>query len=348
MTSWRRYSLWLLIGVLTAFLAHLAQGSLSDPLIVLRVGAESPARSFIEHDLGEIQLTVGTGHDAQFSYVLARLPFDLTDAARYVDNPSYRLRRPLLPWLAGGFGAFSPRTTLWAMISISAVAFGAAAVAGARLAGNVGARWWTPLGVVANLGLILSLQLATVDVLAFAFSLWAITLWIDGRRWGAAAMLAAAGLTKEVYLITAVGLLLSGTRLDLRSRLAPLLAAALPAVAWTVLVSTVLETGLSTNGNIGVPFVGIIEGASYWDSSSEVAFAALTGLVLVAGALVALLDSSNLARWHILPWLAVAILSSSVVWRGSNNALRAFAPIFYFAVLGLGQLIEARTRATQA
>jgi hypothetical protein len=228
------------------------------------------------------------------------------------------------------------------MISISILGFGLATVAAARLTTQLVSRWWAPIGVIANLGLILAVQLTTVDTLAFALALWALVFWLDRRFWPAVTVMAAAGLAKEVYLLVTIGIVLGDSELPLRRRRVFLSLAGLPVLIWSGILAWILPGGTVINNNLGVPIVGILDSVRSWQTPSDMALGSLT-LFTVLGATVALIATSHrLLRWSIVPWLVTAFISTSLVWGDANNALRAFAPLWFFVVLEAGRQIEQR------
>lgn len=334
---------WFFFGLIVAGAVHLIQGTFLEPSVTLRVGIESPALSFVTSELGPIPVTRGVGHDGQFAYVLARLPLDLQAAAEYADVPAYRYRRPLYSWLSGGLGLLGPHATLWAMIGLSILAFGLAAAAAARLARQLDSRWWIPVGVVANLGLILAVQLTTVDTLACAFGLWALSCWLEGRRWLAVAALGAAGLTKEVYLLFAAGIAFGEVKAPVRDRFALLFLGVLPVLAWSGILSWTLPGMTTTNGNLGLPLVGFLDGVRFWQAEPDVVLGFLSLLTVIGGLIAAIATRSRLVRWSIVPWLGIALISTTVVWGGANNALRAFAPLWFLVVLEAGRQVQYRS-----
>ena len=115
-------------------------------------------------------------------------------------------RRALYGWLAGGFGLFPPQAALIGLAAWTIVGFGVATAATADVASLLGARWWAVLGVLGNLGLWLSVQLATADALAVALAMLAVSLALRKRTGWAVLALAGAALTKDAYLLFALGL----------------------------------------------------------------------------------------------------------------------------------------------
>ena len=191
----RRLAGWFLLGVLVAGFALWSQlraveGELA---FVLRVGHESSTRPLIEEELGPIPLTEGLGHDGQYSYLIARDPLGLDGLPDLADDGAYRYRRALYGWLAGGFGLFPPQAALFGLAAWTIIGFGAATAATADVASLLGARWWAVLGVLGNLGLWLSVQLATADALAMALAMLAVSLALRKRTgWAVLALAASA------------------------------------------------------------------------------------------------------------------------------------------------------------
>jgi hypothetical protein len=337
---------WFLLGVLVATFALWSQLRTvdGDLAFVLRVGNESGTRPFIEQELGAIPLTEGLGHDGQYSYLIARDPFGLDDLPELADDGAYRYRRALYGWLAGGFGLFSPKAALIGLAAWTVIGFGVATSATADVAALIGARSWAVLGVVGNLGLWLSVQLATSDALAMALAMLAVSLVLRRRTGWAVAALAAAALTKDAYVLFAVGLggwLFSAGRR--RPAAAVGLVPAIPLALWIGWLWWQVGNGLSAKNNFAWPMVGLIESMSEWETTGDLV-QAVVAVVAVAGALIVVLATRHrLIAWLTIPWVVVALVSSVVVWGDGNNAVRVFAPLWLLAWLGAGWLVQSRT-----
>jgi hypothetical protein len=346
--AWRTITVWFLVGVAVAGFALWNQQRTVDGELafVLRVGHESGTRAFIESELGPIPLTEGLGHDGQYSYLVARDPLGLDGLASLADDGAYRYRRALHGWLAGGFGLLSPQAALAGLVVLTIVGFGVAAAATADVAGRIGARSWAVTGVLGNLGLWLSVQLATVDALAMALAIVAVGLVLRRRTGWAIAALAAAALTKDAYLLFALGL--GGWMFARGEHRRGLIVAALPAVPlamWIVWLTFQVGNGFSPKANFAWPAVGLAEALSEWDTTGDLVQALVALLALAGGVVIVLVTRHRLIGWLTVPWVAIALVSSVVVWGDGNNAVRAFAPLWLLAWLGSAWWAQNRTES---
>ena len=332
-----RLLLWFVLGVVAGIVALVIELSPPGSHLsgILRVGAESPARTVIEMELGQVPVTNGVGHDGQYSYLVARDPFATEGYANLADDGGYRFRRALYGWLAGGFGQFTPRETLWGLLIWAIVGLGLATAAIADVAASLNARRWAIAGVVANIGLWLSIQLATPDALGMGLSLVALALVLRKRTTSAGWLFAAAALTKETFMLFPLALtcwLITQHRF--RRAIATSAPPLVVLVAWSGWLSIQLGDGFSTKGNLALPLTGLLDSLPWSnDTSGVLAGLAILGVILAISGFV--LDRSALLRWLTAPWIATAIISSSLVWKDGNNAARALAPCWMLGVLAL-------------
>ena len=336
---------WFLLGALVAGFALWSQLRTveGDLAFVLRVGHESGTRSLIEAELGPIPLTEGLGHDGQYSYLIGRDPLGLEGLPALADDGAYRYRRALYGWLAGGFGLFSPQATLFALAAWAIIGFGTATAATADVARLLDARGWAVLGVVGNLGMWLSVQLATADALAMALSMLAVSLVLRRRTGWAVVALAAAALTKDAYALFAIGLggwLFLGDRR--RPALAVTLVPAIPILLWIGWLSVQVGNGLSAKDNFAWPLVGLVESLSAWETTGDLVQAIVALMALGGAGIVVVVTRHRLITWLTTPWIVVALISSVVVWGDGNNAVRAFAPLWLLAWLGAAWIVQSR------
>lgn len=345
--SRKRLTVWFLAGVIVAVFALWSQLRTvdGDLAFVLRVGHESGTRTFIEDELGSIPLTEGLGHDGQYSYLIARDPLGLNDLPALADDGPYRYRRALYGWLAGGFGLLPPYGALIGLAAWTVIGFGVATAATADVAALLGARSWAVMGVLGNLGLWLSVQLATADALAMALAMVAVALVLRSRTGWAVVALAAAALTKDAYVLFAIGLggwmLLTGRR---RPAVAVALVPAVPLVLWIGWLTWQVGNGLSAKDNFAWPVVGLIDSFSAWETTADLV-QAIVALAALAGTLIVVVVTRHrLITWLAVPWIVVALVSSAVVWGDGNNAVRAFAPLWLFLWLGAGCLVQSRAK----
>ena len=337
---------WALLGLIIGGFAQWTQlRDLDwDLTATLRVGAESAARDVIVEELGSVPVTRGAGHDGQYFYLIARDPWAVDGYAELADDGGYRFRRPIYGWLAGGFGLLPPRATLIGLVAWAIIGFGVATAATADVASLLGARWWAVLGVLGNLGLWLSVQLVTADTLAVALAMLAVSLALRHRTGWAIVALAAAALAKDSYVLFAFGLAAWAFFED-RKRPATLLAIvpAVPLVLWIVWLSWQVGNGLSSKDNFSWPLVGLVESFSQWESTGDLV-QAMVALVSLGGASAAVVMTRHrLLASLAIPWILVALVSSTTVWGDGNNAVRAFAPLWLLAWLGAGLWVESRS-----
>ncbi len=305
----------------------------------LRVGEDSETRAIIEQALGEIPLTEGIGHDGQYYFISALDPL-LLNEERTAIYSTYRQRRVGLPLLASLAGSLPPAASLLGLLVMPVVglALAAAGAIGTGCDGSPPDRRRCGIlalaGVLANPGLWLSLALVTADTLALGFALLGLWAARRNRPWVTAALFLAAALTKETHLVfalaTTVWLWRHGDR---RSSLAVGLVPVFGLGTWLLWVGARSGVGGVGGWNFGLPFQGIIEAAPAW-TGGEGVLAALTLLSVGFGLVVLARSRATLVRLSLAPWLAMAVLTSEVVWRDGNNAIRVFAPILTLGVLG--------------
>ena len=293
----------------------------------LRIGSEAPARAFIEADLNApVPVTEGGGHDGFHYYLAARDPLALDADGREI-YVAYRHRRIFGPLLAGLGGSLPPRATVLGLSIVGILGFALAAAATVSLSSTLMTRRWAPLGVLTSVGLILSVQLVTGDALATGLGLAGAALAIRLRMGLAVVMIALSVLTKETSLLFAYGL--SWWLWSIEERRSAVLMASIPTAmlaAWVVYLQARLGDALSTNGNLDAPLVGLVDAATSWSAGPDQALGwlAVAGVILaIAGAAIS--RHPLIARLTI-PWIAMALFASVIVWGDGNNAVRVFAP----------------------
>lgn len=343
----RRYLLaWFVVGALMGAFVQWSQvrelGD-GDVAALLSVGANSDTRRYFEDELGSIPLVPGGGHDGQSSYIVARDPWARGDAWRDLDHPGYRYRRIFYPAVSGGLGLLGPRATLYGLTLWAVVGLGMATAALADLVRRYGTGPWPVLGVIANPGLWLSVKLLTPDALALGLALTAVALWTRGRRGPALAFLATAALTKDAYLLFALGLAgWAWSEQSLRERLVLILGAVIPLTVWGVWVSARLGEGFAPRGNLSLPLAGLIDSARGWPSSGDMFLSVFTILSLLAAGSAALFSRDRLLAWLSWPWVVLGLISSAWVWNLGNNSARAFAPALVVGALALSVALQHR------
>lgn len=336
--EWRFWR-WFLFGCLTAAFLTIVQAQAVDGMSgLLSVGEQSPLRELIETELGEVPLAQGRGHDGQVTYAIA---LDL--AGSYVpdllDHGGYRYRRILMPAASSLFGTLSGESLLLGMVITNILSLGLASGSLALILAIQERSPWAQLGLLANPGVWLSVRLLTVDLLAIALSLAGLVLILKRRPVGAVVMFCLAALTKDQYIIVAVGAsLMAAARSRWKTAAVMSAGPAITLAAWSGYVATKMPSALSPRGNFTWPFVGIIEAARVWHTTptSDIVLSVLTVCAVTLTAVRLLTVARNRQYLPFMgPWLIMAILASSWIWDFGNNAIRVFAPVIIWLAIDL-------------
>ena len=125
--------------------------------------------------------------------------------AEALDAAGYRYRRILFPVLAGLFGLAGPAATVFGMIALTVVSYGAAVAICFAMARPDDAARRAGVALFIAPGMMASVRLLTIDVMAIALFLGALAMLIRRRSTAAIGLFAAAALTKEVYGRRSIG-----------------------------------------------------------------------------------------------------------------------------------------------
>ncbi len=319
---------WSLIGGFAAGLLVVAQANAVGGYAgLLQVGEDSALRPVIEDELGDIPVVPHGGHDGQISYAIA-LDLMGDEVPELLDHGAYRYRRILYPAVASLLGLLDGEALLAGMIVLSVLSAAAATGLTGAVAARFGRSDWFAVAVLFNPGVWLSVRLLTSDVVALALMLGGLYWLVVGRR-GAVAAFALSVLAKDSYLTTPGGLAIS--RDHQRWRL--LLVALATLTIWMTWLTFTIGEGFSSRGNLGMPFMGIIEASDVWGTfePSELLYLIFALASVAVGLVYSLLVRSWL-RWPILGWSLLGVISSNWVWDLGNNAARVFAPILILIV----------------
>lgn len=306
---------------------------------LLHIGAESELRGSIEDELGDIRLWPEQGHDGKFSYAIARQPFELDGAG--VDHPAYRYRRYLYSLLGGGFGFFPPMLTLYGLMALAAVGFGLGAVGAAALARTLRAGQWSPIAGLVNVGALSGVLQLTSDPLAFGLSMAGAALWVRQRQIPGLALLLLAVWSKEVYLLVPLGIGLWEFWERRVSR--GVVVAGAPiclAAAWGLALAAVFPETSMTNSAFTAPFSGIWSALGLAESGFSIGSQLTTLAVLLVGSVAPVVARQRLLLSLTGVWVGLALVSHEQVWH--QDSMRAFAPLFTFAVIAVAILSRQR------
>jgi hypothetical protein len=293
---------------------------------LLGAGNDGPARAFVERDIPDLAPLAGVGHDGQQFYAIARHPFDPAAAGAAVDPAAYRYRRILFPLLAGLVAPDGGRPVIAAFFGLSLIGVALGAAALKLLPG--GPRW-LPVAAALSPAVITSLTLSLSDALGAGLGLAAVAA--AGRRRWALAVLAAtlAALTRETFLIVALGLLFTpGMPRPWR-----LLTVAVPAAAvggWMLWLAGQLDTSLLEGGSdqLAVPLTGYLSG----DTDPQTFLMAVMAVAVLG---IGAWRTSRVAP-HVAAILGLQVVLlvcvSDLVAFNWVNALRTAAPLLPLAI----------------
>lgn len=293
------------------------------------------------------------GYDGQFYAQLAVDPL-LNDPrlGSALDAAPYRARRILFAWTAYVLGLGRPASILEAYALQNIVAW--------LLLAWLLLRWFPPsaprnvvpwIGCLFGVGLITSVRFALTEGPGLLVLALAVAAMERGRPWLAAGLMALTGLGRETNLV-AGGVLVD--RVPRRWREAFVLAgrglaAVLPVAAWFLYVRSAFPPlAASDAANFALPFSGYVAkwsatlsqlaSAGWWGSWARFNLAALIGVTVQAGYLLARRDWSS-AWWRTgIPYCLLMPLLSYPVWGGDPGAvMRVVLPMTVaFNVLVVG------------
>lgn len=330
---------WAYAATVLVFLASLAQyygrntGFTSlicfgDQFEAARLPAVLDAPHYVHHQ--------SPGYDGQFYAQLAIDPV-LRDPRLEgaLDAAPYRARRILFSWTAHLLGLGRPAWVLKAYALQNVLAW--------LLLAWVLSRWFPPsaprnlipwIGCLFGVGLIYSVRFALTEGPGLLVLALAVAAMERGRPWLASGLMAAVGLGRETNLV-AGGVLIDrvprgwGDAIALAGRG---LAALLPVAAWFLYVRWVFPP-LADSGaaNFALPFSGYLTkwsatltqlgSSGWWGSLARFNLAALVGVTVQAGYLLARRDWSS-AWWRAgVPYCLLMPLLSYAVWGGDPGAI---------------------------
>jgi hypothetical protein len=341
------FAFWFALGTVIALVVMTAY-AIKGAGLLLHVGSENALLHQLQAEVGPLQPADPIGHDGQLYYLIARDPLARRQTPAVIaslDNngPRYRYRRILFPVLAGGFGEFGGRTTLYAMIGWLALAMGLASVAIADLGFLMNVRGAWVLIAIVNAGALASLLFLTPDMLALALGLAGVALTLRSRIVPAVLVFALAALTKEVYLLVpwALAICLWRRSVDRQAVLALAMVPPLPLALWSSWVTRVVPDVATTVANLGTPFNGFAQAVRYWvgveSNPVEIWLGAVISLTLVASIVALRIGPSTPLRAIVVAWLALGCFATVQVWGKPNNAARVFAMLWPLSILLIGQ-----------
>jgi hypothetical protein len=309
-----------------------------DPSALIKVPKDTPViREFVESKLGPVVLAPGLGHDGKFFFIQALDPFgiDVDQSVRLIDRPIYRMQRILYPLLAGGGGLFSAHAAMWGLVVVNVLAMMVGTWAAARIAVGLGTSPWLGLAFPLNPGMALEVIIDGAGALAWCLGMIGVMFLMRDRRALAAGALGAAVLTREVMLLTVLGVAVCAWRLNGRFPLRLIAAAATPAIVWGLVLRARYPSDPPTDrSTFARPFEGLVEATRFWLREPDLDL--VVGVtILFVGFLVVrrlFLETTYLA-WAAVGHLALLPLLSVFIWLKYFDLSRAAAPAITAALI---------------
>jgi hypothetical protein len=244
-----------------------------------------------------------------------------------------------LPLLGSGLGVIDGQPLLFALTTLNLLGFAFGCWAAAIVADGRKLAGWISMAALANVGIWLSLQTTTPDAFAFGLMLLGVASAIRGRSGLAGLLLAGAILTKETYAVVGVSMIAWAIAQRDRKAAARYSMALLPAIAWSIYLAITLREGLATGGNLGMPFVGLVEAVAVWPGTGlrDQVLTGLTLAVLALSVFVIARRGTGIWLFLLVPWVLLALISSHWIWDLGNNSIRSLAPLLTFSLFGLNE-----------
>lgn len=289
-----------------------------------------------------------TGYDGQFVYFIAR---DGAEAVRYIDGPSLRYQRIILPVLARAVSLGQPEVVPWAILVINILAHSI----GAGLVGALLAGWGQPAllgGLIYGLwiGSLLAVRLNLTEPLCMMLALAAILAYQRKRYRWAVLLLMLSTLTKEQGLFIAAGVALHAL-MQGHWRWASLLMggpALLFGVWWGVMRLWLgeLPTRYPAARELRLlPFNGLLAVKNPLELLMLTVWVAIPTVLLLGAALWMIwrhrhvLATLPLSVWLVLPAAGFVMLMPAGSWGDQVAAYRVALPIVLAGVLFIGQVM---------
>ena len=282
------------------------------------------------------------GYDGQYYYRLALNPFtrEKTEFGIEIGSPRYRHQRLLYPLLAWLFSFGHPQLAIHSLILVNFIALVIIGHKAGCYAKLIGRHALFGLAFRFFPGFLYTLSRALVEITEACLILWGLVALAQKRTFIASGSFSLAILAKETALLTAVSL-----TSQKKYRVVALLPLAVYG-AWQLFLNWWWGYGLAetTPKNIGLPFVGIVEGylVGYEPVRWQIFALFLLAFLIVTGVCF---KCSTAQKYVKLSWLLYTLLLVSLtknVWIESLAFLRA-ASLFY--LFGTAVLLQAKTHA---
>lgn len=203
-------------------------------------------------------LTDSFGYDGQYYYRLALNPFtrEKSEFGIEIGSPRYRFQRILYPLLVWLFSFGNPQLVIYSLILVNFIALIIIGYAAGYYAKLVGRHALLGLAFSFFPGFLYTLSRDLVEITEACLILWGLVTLGQKRTFIASGLFSLALLAKETALLTAVSLISQK-----KYRVAAIFPLAVYGI-WQLFLNWWWGYGLAetTPKNVGLPFVGIVEG----------------------------------------------------------------------------------------
>jgi len=213
---------------------------------------ERPANLPVERPWGG-----GTGYDGQFSYAIA---LDPLGAQAKLDQPDFRYRRIIYPFLVWMLSLGQPAWVPWVMLAVNLVAAVLGCLTLSELLVRRGASAWPALVLPLSLAFLLAIRADLTEPLALALALGGWLAFEKDKPAWSVFLFAAGGLTKEIALLFPAVLLVWCLSKKSWRQVAILATSFVPYLVWSAILVLWLGTTPMTayqSRPILIPFGGI-------------------------------------------------------------------------------------------
>jgi hypothetical protein len=142
------------------------------------------------------------GYDGQYSYQIARDPFE---GWIHIDDPAYRYQRVLYPLFAKILAAGKVDWIPWSLLTVNIFSIVLGVLVTEEIMVHYGANRWYALVYGLNIGMLSAVRLDLNEPLAFLLFMFGVLCFIRERMMLSALLFGMASLTKEVTLVLSLG-----------------------------------------------------------------------------------------------------------------------------------------------
>ena len=332
------------IGILfslTLISAFVKKHANNDLTFLLTFEDNTELGEYAKKDFGR-DLAYTIAHDGQFTYLIARNPFGCGEICKDLGiDIAYRYQRYLFSLIGGGFGQFGPDATLYALVGLQVFFFALGAFALLKIIyyHNYSILllffWFT------NLGLFYSIVLLTSDLMASSLCLVGLYSYLKEKNKLAIFFFALVGLTKEVYLLVPLSIILyEFFNIKNKTKSSIYILSFIPGIINYIFWRLYYDDPVGSSWkNFTYPFWTIIESLIDMPQKNQQLYSIyfkeyillLISFIIFLFVIFCYFKSKNLfLKYLAITWIILAIFSSDLIWAVGNQSLRVFNLLYLF------------------